>query len=379
MRNNEKKGTVISLVVLLFALFNIFSRNIFKANSMPYIILWAICFVISVIAFGFHKDRTLNKIDILQMIAIYCTSYVIVCYLCGIFIQYIRTPYSLKILSIIKNVVPLIILIILQELYRYNLVKNSPNLITKTLIVAAFSIFNITIGIDLYDSSTVEGVFMIIGYLILPSIIINSLLTFITDKTGYEETILYRLLTEVYIYIVPILPDFGIYVQSVLNIIFPAFVFLKFNTLFYKERIIARKPKHSFLSKLMTVPLLAILLAVVSLISGLFTYIALAIGSNLMIPTFAKGDMVIIKKVKNVNEIKVGNIVAYHNEGKTVVHRAVKIYKLNGSWTLHTKGDANNSIDAVDIKKENIVGVVKYEIKYLGYPSIWLKESFKGK
>ena len=48
--------------------------------------------------------------------------------------------------------------------------------------------------------------------------------------------------------------------------------------------------------------------------------------------------------------------------------------KVNGETRYTTRGDANAQDDEGYITNNNIVGVCKFRIAYIGYPSIWLRD-----
>ena len=101
---------------------------------------------------------------------------------------------------------------------------------------------------------------------------------------------------------------------------------------------------------------------------GLFPYQPIAILSNSMNPTFERGDIVIYKRDENIIP---GDIIVFQNANQIIVHRVIGINEY-----YVTKGDANNSVDYIKIQKQDIKGVYKFHLKYLGYPSIWLNELF---
>ena len=39
-------------------------------------------------------------------------------------------------------------------------------------------------------------------------------------------------------------------------------------------------------------------------------------------------------------------------------------------------GDNNETVDANLVDEENVLGTVKYIVKYIGYPTVWLNERF---
>ena len=101
---------------------------------------------------------------------------------------------------------------------------------------------------------------------------------------------------------------------------------------------------------------------------GVFNYQPIAILSNSMNPIFKRGDIVIYKREENILP---GDIIVFKYESQIIAHRVVSINEY-----YITKGDANNTVDYIKIKKEDIQGVYQFHIKYLGYPSIWLNEFF---
>ena len=57
-----------------------------------------------------------------------------------------------------------------------------------------------------------------------------------------------------------------------------------------------------------------------------------------------------------------------------VVHRLIRIVNIGDEVYYYTKGDANEEEDNYLIKKENIIGIVRFRIPYIGYPTVWFSE-----
>ena len=47
---------------------------------------------------------------------------------------------------------------------------------------------------------------------------------------------------------------------------------------------------------------------------------------------------------------------------------------VNGSYIFYTKGDNNEFVDNWEVYEDDIIGVVKFRIKYLGWPSVLLND-----
>ncbi len=75
------------------------------------------------------------------------------------------------------------------------------------------------------------------------------------------------------------------------------------------------------------------------------------------------GDMIITKSVDPAT-LEIGDVITYIENGKTTVtHRIIGI---NEDGTFSTKGDANDSVDQVPIKQEEVIGKFWFRIPKLG-------------
>ena len=99
-----------------------------------------------------------------------------------------------------------------------------------------------------------------------------------------------------------------------------------------------------------------------------------------MLPTFARGDAVIMKKIdkKDLKKLKKGTILYYSKEGRLIVHRIVSVkHTDDGKVEVTTKGDNNNANDPWVITEDDMIGTVSFMIPYIGYPSVWVNELLK--
>ena len=60
-----------------------------------------------------------------------------------------------------------------------------------------------------------------------------------------------------------------------------------------------------------------------------------------------------------------------------IIHRVVDIKHINGVKQYYTKGDANEDKDFGYLLDKDIVGISKFKIAYLGYPTIWMHQLFE--
>lgn len=116
----------------------------------------------------------------------------------------------------------------------------------------------------------------------------------------------------------------------------------------------------------------------VMLISCRFKYGVIVIATESMTGSINKGDAVIYETYDG-EPISEGEVVIFDSDGDAVVHRVVKIERINGECRYYTKGDANDSLDSGYITDTDIIGTVAVLVPYLGYPSVWINEAFKQK
>lgn len=118
--------------------------------------------------------------------------------------------------------------------------------------------------------------------------------------------------------------------------------------------------------------ILAVLLAVLLMGARLLGFQVYNIISGSMEPVYNRGDLVYVQPVKNISQLKVGDVVSYvQNEELVVVtHRIVRIDVENNR--VHTKGETNDTEDP-PVHFNNVIGVVRFHIPWMGYVSDWVQ------
>lgn len=380
-----KRSQVIVIGMLIFMLmlllFNSFITKIFSAYSICAFVLLLI--IISYLLLGFEKVKSRYSKDIILSIIIYIAIYYIAIYLFGLFLGFNRNIYSLSIATILKNIIPIIFLIPLSEILRYILntkIKNNYYLLGLSIII--FTLIDVTFTLRALNFKDFYLVLKIVGLFILPSLGKNFLLTYLSVKISFKPNIVYRYLMELPKYIVPIVPNFGNYVESIVYITFPILVFIiiynKFRKVEKKNVII--KSKNNKKSKFIYYIIIIFLIMTVTLTSGYFKYQAIVIATGSMKPNINKGDVVITKKItdEDIEKLQLGDILVFNRDNKIIVHRIYKIYNSGNEIFFQTKGDNNNAPDGYLIETSEVIGVVKLNVRYIGYPTIALYDSIKG-
>lgn len=376
MKKGFNKILILEIILLIFLLFNSF---VFKIANMYVISGIMLPFLILMIVLnGFEKDNYRYKKDVLLNIIIFLLMYYFITYFLGLFSGFVKSSYSLSFINIIKNTFPVIALILISELMRYVLFnktkRNLPCLIIGCLL---FVMVDVNTMVHIYDVKTALGITKMICLVVFPSITKNIFLTYLTMKVGYKNGIIYRLITELSTYLLPIFPDFGEYINVLLKTVLPIAIMARLNNMFNYYSVRKIKDSRYNNRKLVLYSVITFaLLTIVLLTSGLFTYQALTIGSGSMSPAIEKGDVIILKSMKNeeARKIKKGDVLVYNHDNKIIVHRVIKKSNNGETISFKTKGDYNNAKDSWIVKQEEVIGIVKFRIRWVGMPTVALNE-----
>ena len=366
-------------VLLFLVTLNSFNSSLSNVYVLPFILF--ICDVIFFFVLGFEKsNKRLNKIvdfDIFMFSMVFLILY----YLFGIIIGYAESNNYLTLYGLTVFIIPTILKIIFKEHLRNSLLTKSGD--NKFLIIYTALLF---IMIDIFPSlsilkiSNTHDTFLFIALVLLPSITTNILATYINIKVGYIPVIIYLLIFSLYQYIVPIVPDPNEYLKAIIDFVLPILILFKVRkniNKYSEERQEIDRNYNRPTIILLIIPIVLIII-IIYFVSGYFKYYALAIASGSMRPVFDRGSVVITERVNdkygNYSKLKEGEIIAYRTGKNIIVHRLIRIVNAGDELFYYTKGDANNEEDDYLIKKEDIIGIVRFKIPYIGYPTVWFSE-----
>lgn len=376
MKKSIKQLLVIQILMTLTLLVGIITKS--YVNTLIQILFLGITLIFTIIFFGIDLKKSVKQKEILVNIMIGILIYFLFIYLSGLFVGFNKSGYSYSFTNIKYNILPTTLIIILTELLRYEFVKKSnKNLIVIIFSCIVFILFENYININLYNFNVTDEIFLYIGMILVTSISKNVFLTILCYNSDYINTIIYRLIMELYVFIVPIVPAFGPYIGSILSISLP--ILLSFVVIIGLKRKINEKPKYNNKRRLLSIIIIFLLLLMILVNSGYFKYRSFTIGSNSMLPYMARGDVVIAERYDEdeIKNIEKDDILLFYYEDKIICHRVIKITEKRGQYYFKTKGDNNNQPDSGIVDKTRIIGVVKIRIKYIGLPSVWLQELMK--
>lgn len=380
MKKNEIRIFILEILLILILFFALFALNIFTRSILAIVIgIYAI-----VVAYLLKKKKvsSINKRQVTILMLIFAMLYLGIFYLFGLYFGFVRTKIALSFSTLFKYIIPISIVIVASEIMRELFLsrkvviklKSKKLDISPILTFISMVIIDLLIYTDIYNLAKLEDFLTILGFVFFASLSCNLLYNYITVRYGSKGIIIYRLITVLFMYIFPIIPDMYVFFRSFLRLLYPYIIYLVFEKLYSKnDYITLRQEKRKEIIYNTLLIIIATLL--VMLISCKFTYGVIVVGSESMTGTLNKGDAVIFEKYDD-QEIEIGQVIIFDYNGIQTIHRVVDIQKVNGEYRYYTKGDANKRNDEDYRNSDDIYGLVKLKVQYIGYPTLWVREVF---
>ncbi len=373
MKKGYRNLLIYEIIIFIILILNSFVSSILDSTKM---IIFLLLMLASFHLFlGLEKDNHRYTKDIIMEESIFIIIFFLIYYLSGIFFGFAKVEnyYTLK--SMTNIIIPLIIIVFLKEIIRYQmLLKTADKKLLRIITTILFIFLDLSTSLLRNMNYPIYDKFIYIAITVLPTISANIAYSYISYKTGYKPVIYIRLIIELFMYLLPFIPNPNQYIYSIVWLFVPFFLLRKIYLFYQKEKDeeILREYHKKKIGTLIIPIIITIFLVYIT--SGYFKYYALAIASASMSPNIHKGDVVIVEKKQNLDEVAIGQVIAFKYNNIIVVHRLVEKLKYANEYYLYTKGDANDDLDGYPVTKDMFIGVVNIKIPYIGLPTVWLNE-----
>lgn len=382
MKSDKTKIYLIDLFLTLALFFTLFASIIIDK--------WIIALFLLLFLFILKRSyRIKYKVNIYTkqvniMMALFAMGYVVIHYVSGLYFGFTTSKVLLSFWSIFKFIIPLIIIIVSSEYIRKLLLSQEAIIIIKghklnihyLLVYIILLLIDLIVSIGIYDLTNFDDFLKILGLSIFASISANFAYHNISDKFGEKSVIAYRLITILFIYIIPITTDMPILFEAFYRTVYPFLVFQVIDFIYARKNDASKWRKKSGYS-ILTVISIAVLLQLVMLISCQFQYGMVVVGTESMTGSIDRGDAVIYEEYDGSN-IKIGQVIMFEHNNLKTIHRVTKIIESNGEIRYYTKGDANLDEDQGYRTSSDILGIIKLKVKYIGRPTLFFRSLFNN-
>lgn len=383
MKIDKLKVYALELILIAILFFALFASNIFTRSVIA--IIMALYAVLVVWCLKKRKISSVYKKQVTFLMIVFTGIYLGIFYLLGLYFGFMKSKVVLSLWSIGRFIIPLSVIIISSEMIRkvflsQNITWTFRKLkINISLILTYISmvLVDLLIYTEVYDLSNLEDFLTAIGFVLFASLSCNLLYNYICARYGSKEIIFYRLITTLYMYIIPVVPDVYIFFRSFLRMVYPYIMYMVIEK-FYSQNDFAVSYVQKKNSLIGNAVLFVVITLLIMLISCQFRYGILVIGSHSMTGTLNIGDAVIFEAYDD-QKINEGQVIIFNYNGLETIHRVVEKRNVNGEIRYYTKGDANKRRDENYITNKDIIGVVELRVKYIGKPTLWVRSLFSDK
>ena len=343
---------------------------------------WSVALILLIAAgvvYAFVKKRSIlsfYKKQVTLLLLVTVCLYLVLYYVMGLYFGFGIAYRSLSFLSFVELILPIAIIILTSEVIRSILLaQNSQLASAASYCICVFAELLIAGGIHYLTSAYVLMDFF--GMTVFPAITANALYHYVSKRYGAIPNAIYRLILTLYVYIIPFVPDVPRIITAFLLLFLPLVVYLFLSLLYEKKTRTATEKKSKWRYVFRGMGVVAVT-AVIMLLSCQFRYGIIVVVSPSMAGEINTGDAVVFESYEHCRSVKENDIIVFSKNGNdNIVHRVIKVQEFDGQTQYITKGDANEDPDAGFITDDQIVGIVRFKVLYVGYPSLWLHQILK--
>ncbi len=357
------------------------SFNSIEPTPYLYVIQPTVSVLLAILAFVVtqgHGDRARHKAEKATIIASVIAIWFVAYFMSGLLTTYVHNTLTSSLKAVAVNVLAFGITAVAMEYTRYKLMvlAGRRSALAFGLIVAM--VFAISqIGLDkLVTIQSADDFVKTTVATIVPAIMTSLLLTYLAVSSGLAAMLTFRLGLLAATILPPIIPKYDWYLIGVSTVLLIVSVYIAIDRNAQGREANRHRHQHRHAKRAYDGMLLIVMIGMVLFMTGMFTYKPSVILSNSMKPIFSRGSVVVLQQIKDALDVKKGDIVQYKSRDHLITHRVVAIELADdgsGQKIYTTKGDNNSSKDP-PVRGEQIVGIVRSQIPFLGYPTVWLNE-----
>lgn len=334
----------------------------------------------AVLSFLFIKKRgilSINKGQILLIMTVIALVYLMLYYLTGLELGFYKNIYRFNLSNILKFVLPITMIITATEVLRFVFVAQNDKA-ANALCYISCVIAEMLVCSNIPSVTSFNRFMDLVAGALFPAIISNLLYNYLSKRYGIYPNLVFRLITTLYAYIIPVIPQTSESLVNFFKLLLPIAIYLFIDSLYERKRRYALQNTSRVwrvMSKVLTVIVVIIMIGTVMLVSNQFRYGALVVATESMTGELNKGDVAIFESYRDQLIIE-GQVIVFEKNGSMIVHRVADIQIINGNTRYYTKGDANEDLDMGFITDADIVGLVNLKLPYFGYPTLWMRGLF---
>ena len=293
-------------------------------------------------------------------------------YMSGLIFGYYYALVRFSLSTFLLYILPISVTIVASEIVRSIMLAQNSRLVSfLSYLICLVAEVLVTAGLRSVHTS--NALVDALGYYVFPAVTANILYHYIGGLYGKYPSIVYRLITTLALYIVPVTSKLSNAIYAFARLAVPLLIYVFIKALYGKRKNTAQVRKRRVMLWVSTAVMAVLMLSFILLVSGQAKYGLMVIATESMSGEINKGDAVLYVAYDD-QTIKEGQVIIFEKNKRYVVHRVVNIVIVDGAARYYTKGDANEDLDAGYITDADIVGLTDFKIPYIGMPTLWLHD-----
>ncbi|MCL2085990.1 MAG: signal peptidase I [Oscillospiraceae bacterium] len=220
---------------------------------------------------------------------------------------------------------------------------------------------------------------------IFPVILLNAVLCYMAYEGSLWSLFIIRGVYSLFPVLSPFLPNMHKTVWAFLNcgillvtLIFYHILMSDRSKLALRRNRIRAKLQSKSKSFYAVIGIVSVLIA--AFVLRVFTYFPVVVLTGSMTGTLDRSSVVFVEKIEPEDVASViieGDIILFKQNKVEIMHRVIDIqYKTDGEPFYITKGDSNRAADPFPVEQNQVLGVTKAYIPYLGFPIVVIQSMF---
>ena len=374
---------IIGGMIFIYSLDNLSLGKVISNETYYYIIKPLLYLVLGFVVWLFPRPRfkasIIHKNNIIMWAFGFGIIHVLFTFCVGFIDGFGKSPYSHSFMGILINVFGIASRLIGQESARSFIVNN----LTKKeryIVFIPLALFTTLLNYPLsrfIRLKETEEIVKLFAQYIVPDFCQNLFATYLSFLCGWFPSLAYMGTIQAFNWLSPILPNLKWISAALVGIMCPVFSLSVMQNIHLQEsKEYKRNTQKEGTFGWIATSILSI--GIIWFAVGVFPIYPSVIATGSMKPLIHPGDMVLISKMKNIEDIdnlKEGDIIQFKRGNILITHRIVEILNEKNVKQYRTKGDNNSVSDKQTVKPEDIKGRMISVIPKVGWPTLLLKSS----
>jgi len=376
----------IYLIILLLAIYiieNSLIKSYIDGFIFSYIIKPVIWIILTYVIMRMPHIKSNAKLKYRHYIYTWAFYYGLIYVLATIFVGFFdglgKSPYSHSLQGIIINIIFIGSAMVGREFIRSFLVNSYAEKERYIVFIAISFLMTITnFNFNKYiELNNLESVVMFLAEYFVPEFSHNIFASYLVFLGGPIASIIYLGIIQFFHWMSPILPNLKWISTALIGILCPVFFYMSLQSA-YKIRtkeIKKRENDNEDIASWIITSIISII--IIWFAVGVFPIYPSVIVTGSMEPDIKPGDIILVEKVTDIEEINnldINDVIQFKRDGVLISHRIIEKKNDDKEGLLfRTKGDNNSASDSDLVKPQDIKGTIKYIVPKIGWLTLLIK------